>query len=267
MLCSVVITSYRRPHLISRAVRSALAFCAALGEGEVVVVDDGSFDDSMVILQRTFPEALAQGTLRLTCHWKNKGVTAAKNTGFLAAQGQWVCFLDSDDELLPENAKAFPEAVKCYPNCPLFFFKCITPDGAWVGTPYKEAAIMDIHGYFANAKKYAEVLTVIRRDIDLPMPYDDDLRGFEGLGCLRILRRHGPGIIDPHALRRYYVDHNDRLSSRRALLRRSFSLARGHARTLVSFWRDIDMSLRFRLIVKVVCYFGFGIVGLVFHKR
>ncbi|HBM90795.1 MAG TPA: hypothetical protein DD400_02825 [Rhodospirillaceae bacterium] len=261
MLCSVVITSFRRPHLITRSVRSALAFCAALQDGEVVVVDDGSFDDSLYILQRDFSLDIERGRLRLLAHLKNQGVTAAKNTGFMASRGAWVCFLDSDDELLPEKATALPEAIKEFPEVPILCFRCVKPDGSLVGQSYHDPIIWDPARYFKNAN-YGEVLTLIRRDIDFQMPYDDDLRGFEGLGCLRIMKRHGAGVILPLPLRRYYTDHEGRLSSKKAFLLRGFRLARGHWRTLKEFWPDLSVQIKASLALKVFCYFLLGCGGV-----
>jgi glycosyltransferase involved in cell wall biosynthesis len=88
---SAVIPTYNRAHLVTRAIRSALA---ALSSGdEVVVVDDGSTDDTVAAVEAFGPPVRL---LRLP----HRGAGAARNAGFAAARGPLVAFLDSDDEWL-----------------------------------------------------------------------------------------------------------------------------------------------------------------------
>ncbi len=231
-----------------------------------MVVDDGSFDESLDILQRDFPVPIEEGRLRLLSHLKNQGVTAAKNTGFMTSYGKWVCFLDSDDELLPQKASALREAIEKFPDVAILCFRCVRPDGSLVGQAYHDPIIWDIDRYFKDAN-YGEVLTIIRRDINFVMPYDDDLRGFEGLGCLRIIQRHGTGVILPSSMRRYYVAHDGRLSSKKAFLLRGFSLARGHFRTLREFWPTLSAPTKLRLAAKVFCYCVLGMAGALLKRK
>lgn len=91
-LVSVIIPTRNRPAWLPRAVASALDQ-AAPGILEIVVVDDGSDP----------PASLApHAQLRLLRHPTNRGGAAARNTGLRAARGNWVLFLDDDDELLPD---------------------------------------------------------------------------------------------------------------------------------------------------------------------
>jgi len=85
---SVVIPTYNRAALLPEAIESALA--QSLGPAEVIVVDDGSRDDSEEVVARFGP---AVRYIRQA----NAGVGAARNTGARAASGEWVAFLDSDD--------------------------------------------------------------------------------------------------------------------------------------------------------------------------
>jgi len=93
---SVVIPAYRRADVVGRAIDSALA--QTMGDLEVLVVDDGSADGT---------EAVAAGyddpRVRSLAHERNRGVSAARNTGVEAATGEYVAFLDSDDEWLPRK--------------------------------------------------------------------------------------------------------------------------------------------------------------------
>jgi glycosyltransferase involved in cell wall biosynthesis len=92
-LTTIVITTHNRPDYLDRAVRSALA--QTVQEVEVVVVDNGS----------TPPSAPASTDPRLRLIRRRDGAggpSAARNAGLAAARGQWITFLDDDDELAPE---------------------------------------------------------------------------------------------------------------------------------------------------------------------
>lgn len=93
---SVVIPAYERGDVVGRAVDSALG--QTLSDIEVVVVDDGSSDDT-----RSVVEAYEDERVRYLAHETNRGVSAARNTGVAAARGAYVAFLDSDDEWLPRK--------------------------------------------------------------------------------------------------------------------------------------------------------------------
>ncbi|MDX6674689.1 MAG: hypothetical protein QOH11_2107 [Solirubrobacteraceae bacterium] len=90
---TVVIPAYRRPDMVARAVRSALAQSAP--PDEVIVVDDASGDG-------TGDSAAALGA-RVIGHEENRGEGAARNTGLSGARNPWVALLDSDDEWLSEH--------------------------------------------------------------------------------------------------------------------------------------------------------------------
>jgi hypothetical protein len=97
---SVVIPVYDRRLLVERALRSV--FAQELAPAEVIVVDDGSSDD-------TADRAAALGATVIR-HDVNRGKSAARNTGLEAAQSDWVAFLDADDEWLPWHvATLWPE--------------------------------------------------------------------------------------------------------------------------------------------------------------
>jgi glycosyltransferase involved in cell wall biosynthesis len=101
VLVSVVIPAYNRAGSLSRAVQSVMdQTCRDL---EVLVVDDGSTDGTPQVAA-----GLAAGDGRIRCHRheSNRGAQAARNTGIRQARGEWVAFLDSDDELLPDSLEA-----------------------------------------------------------------------------------------------------------------------------------------------------------------
>ncbi|MFC7138069.1 glycosyltransferase family 2 protein [Halobaculum litoreum] len=82
--------------MVGRAIDSALA--QTVDDIEVVVVDDGSEDDTEAVVT-----AYDDDRVRYLAHESNRGVSAARNTGLAAATGEYVAFLDSDDEWLPRK--------------------------------------------------------------------------------------------------------------------------------------------------------------------
>ena len=110
---TVVIPSFNTSAYITDAIRSALEQTwRAL---EVVVVDDGSSDNSV-------DRILALEDPRLTCvRQPNRGLAGARNTGLLMARGPFVGFLDSDDVWFPEKAALHLAIMKAEPTVGLTF--------------------------------------------------------------------------------------------------------------------------------------------------
>ncbi|MEP7308727.1 MAG: glycosyltransferase family 2 protein [Acidobacteriota bacterium] len=91
---SVVIPVFNRPAAVRRAIDSVLG--QTYQDFEIIVVDDGSTDATPAAV-----EALADPRIRLIRHGRNRGGSAARNTGIRASSAPYVAFLDSDDEWLP----------------------------------------------------------------------------------------------------------------------------------------------------------------------
>jgi len=85
---SVVIPTYNRVHLLERALDSVLG--QTLAADEIIVVDDGSTDNTVSTLKSLHPEVKL-------IQQDNLGVSAARNTGISAARHDWIALLDSDD--------------------------------------------------------------------------------------------------------------------------------------------------------------------------
>ena len=92
---TVAVATYNRAHLVSRAIASVRA--QSIQEIQVIVVDDGSTDDTPGVLARIDDPRL--GIIR---HDTNRGISHARNTAIAAATGEWIAFLDDDNEWLPD---------------------------------------------------------------------------------------------------------------------------------------------------------------------
>ncbi len=104
---AAVIPTYNLEPYIGRAVESALRQTRAFDE--ILVVDDGSTDDTPNVLER-FGERIR--ILRQA----NAGASAARNAGIEAAQSRWIAFLDGDDEWLPDYLERMEGIVQRNPK-------------------------------------------------------------------------------------------------------------------------------------------------------
>jgi glycosyltransferase involved in cell wall biosynthesis len=100
---SVIIPTYNRCDCLVRALRSV--FCQTLLPDQVIVIDDGSEDETRVLIARYFPQVIYH-------YQSNQGVSAARNKGLQLASHEWIAFLDSDDEWLPDKLQVQLEALK-----------------------------------------------------------------------------------------------------------------------------------------------------------
>lgn len=104
---SVIIPSYNMAWCVGEAIESALA--QDLPGLEVIVVDDGSTDDT--------PERLQRYAGRVVIHRQdNQGLAAARNTGIRQARGSCLIFLDADDRLLPSSLTRQWAALQLHPD-------------------------------------------------------------------------------------------------------------------------------------------------------
>ena len=95
---SVIIPTYRRPEFLRRAIESVLN--QTFQEFELIVVDDCSGDLTHQVMKNYTDPRIC-----FLQHKTKKGGAAARNTGIRISQGQYIAFLDDDDEWLPEKLK------------------------------------------------------------------------------------------------------------------------------------------------------------------
>ena len=120
MKVTVIIPTYNRAKYIRDAVDSALN--QTHPPHEVLVIDDGSTDETPEILARY------QAPVRVI-RQVNRGRSAARNVGLDQAQGDVIIFLDSDDILLPTNLERFVEALTKNPRAAVAYSDALIVDG------------------------------------------------------------------------------------------------------------------------------------------
>jgi glycosyltransferase involved in cell wall biosynthesis len=116
---SIVIPCFNQAAFLAEAIESALA--QTWPHVEVVVVDDGSTDDSAAVARR-YPVRLVQQP--------NSGVSSARNAGLSASTGDAIVFLDADDRLRAGAAAHAAAVLRARPEAMLAFGRCASIDDA-----------------------------------------------------------------------------------------------------------------------------------------
>ena len=139
-MISVVIPLYNKKATIERSLRSVLS--QSYGDFEVVVVNDGSTDGSMDVVRSILDDRI------IIVEQENGGPSKARNTGVKHCHGDWIVFLDADDELLPDALGGFAHCIAEHSEanfiaCPFYcdigtkkVLKYPYSDG-WLNNPFK----------------------------------------------------------------------------------------------------------------------------------
>lgn len=104
MKISIIIPVYNVENYIQKCLESV--FVQAYTDIEVILVDDASPDRSIPLAQELIRKNYRCDRFRIITHEINKGLSAARNSGVAVATGDYVYFLDSDDELYDEQSIA-----------------------------------------------------------------------------------------------------------------------------------------------------------------
>jgi glycosyltransferase involved in cell wall biosynthesis len=110
---SAIIPTYNRPALLKRAIQSVLE--QTLPPRELIVVDDGSTDDTEAFVRGTYGDKVRY------IRQENAGTGAARNRGAREARGEWLSFLDHDDEWLTRRLELHSAAVAADPQAALVY--------------------------------------------------------------------------------------------------------------------------------------------------
>jgi glycosyltransferase involved in cell wall biosynthesis len=195
---SVIIPTYNYARYLRDAIDSVLAQTVA--PLEIIVVDDGSTDDTPQVLA-------AYGEKIRAIHQSNLGVAAARNTGLAAARGECIAFLDSDDLWLPRKLELQIARLESDPSLGLVHCGAETFDGeatldvlegmeGWVGEAILRLDRMVIpvpgSGILLPKRIIGEV-----GDFDVRLPPSDDWDL-----CYRVAARYPIGFV-PEVLVRY----------------------------------------------------------------
>lgn len=145
-LVSVIIPTYNRSSDCKIAVESVLS--QTYGDVEVLVVDDGSVDDTREVVS-----GLDERVRYI--RQANAGVSAARNAGLDAASGEYIAFLDSDDAWLPWKLEAQLSVMCAFPDAGMVWtdMKAVNESGAILYESYL-SRMYSAYAYFDREKHF-----------------------------------------------------------------------------------------------------------------
>ncbi len=189
---SVIIRTYNRAHVLPRAINSVLR--QTYQNYELIIIDDGSTDDTRRCVEKYHDERI-----RYFRHDKNLGVCCAANSGLDVAQGEYVSFLDSDDEWLPHMLEKVYEKYRSDSDIACVY----TWHGFWSG----DGAIRQGPHYTLEGNIYQEALaqgyvspmitlSAKRACFDVIGKFDLDIAiGEDDIVCIKLAKLFKFGLI------------------------------------------------------------------------
>lgn len=176
MRFSVIIPLYNKAPYVAKAIGSVLA--QTFTDYELVVVDDGSRDDSAEMAAKAMD---GRANCRLI-RQENAGVSMARNNGVAASQGDYICFLDADDWWEPTFLEEISKLIEEFPDAGIYGTSYtivnetkrktrVAPIGVEVGFE---------KGYINYCQVYAKTLAMPLTSISvaIPRPVFDEMHGF-----------------------------------------------------------------------------------------
>jgi GT2 family glycosyltransferase len=187
-LFTVIMPVFNRALYVRQAVESVLR--QTLADWELIVIDDGSTDDS-----RRIVEDLTRADPRVTrLRQDRRGPGAARNAGLALARGQWIAYLDSDDLWLPQALEAYAAYLAGHPQACLIYGHAhgIDAAGTVVERPFRyQDRPTDTRDLFAHVFLLPSALCHRRSLIDQAGRFDEDLPNAEDYDLFLRMSLHG----------------------------------------------------------------------------
>ncbi len=136
---SIIICTFNRAHLLPRALDSVLQQTES--SWEVIVVDDGSTDNTTEVVSRYLQAA---PNIRYMRH-SNRGLAISRNVGIAAAIGEYVTFLDSDDWYTPDHLANRRALLEEHPGVELIYGGCQIIGNSLVPDKDNPEIFVDLH--------------------------------------------------------------------------------------------------------------------------
>jgi glycosyltransferase involved in cell wall biosynthesis len=217
---SVIIPNYNYAQYLPECITSVLN--QSYEQIEIIVVDDGSTDNSMDILKQF-------GNSIKVISQKNRGQATARNVGIKASSGEWIALLDSDDVWLPHKIETQLNVLKEYPTWQFIGSK--HTDTQNCDDNNVSCFPVDLKYFLSNSM--APSSTLLHKNCFETVGYFNEDRAVKGVEdkdlWLRIAQQFAGGILNAPLFRyRQHPEQENRkvaqmISAERAVLRSFFS--------------------------------------------
>lgn len=207
---SIVIPAYNQSQYLGEAIRSALAQTRA--DLEVIVVDDGSTDDTAGVCE-SFTDP------RLRYVWQaNRGLSGARNTGVRESRGGFLTFLDSDDQFLPDKLERLLAAFERDPGLGLVAGQAVLIDqaGRRIGEVFDKPLPDDLSELLLGNPLHVGSVLLRREWQERVGPFDETLRSYEDWDLWLRLARAGcrmGWVAHPVSLYRFHQEQMTRIGA------------------------------------------------------
>ena len=118
MFFSIIIPLYNKAPYIEKALSSIVS--QTFQDYELIVIDDGSKDDSASIAEKLIHNQWGDGSKAKLIRQSNSGVSTARNNGVAASHGDYICFLDADDWWEPTFLEEMAKLIQDYPDAGIY---------------------------------------------------------------------------------------------------------------------------------------------------
>lgn len=184
LLVSIIIPLYNKESVIKHTVRSVLE--QSYKDFELIIVDDGSTDDSVKVVNGFFDSRIH------LIHQKNGGPGKARNTGMTYAKGDWILFLDADDELAEGALELLVNKVVSHSEANIIDGSfCVRTGMSEKRTIYAEDFFIEnnFKSFFFRETLPSTGHTIFKTELIKQYPYSTNLRRYEDVEMImRILK-------------------------------------------------------------------------------
>lgn len=229
-MISVVIPLYNKAHTITRSLTSVMR--QEFTDFEVIVIDDGSTDNGRDIILSNFQDSRIK-----VIPQQNAGVSAARNRGVTESHGDYIAFLDADDEWHPQYLSYIVRAISRYPDTGII---CSAGMITYEGSDIREFVIAPRHigkisklCFFENPAIYSHTSrTVVKKSVFYAVGgFIDTLSCCEDLCLTQMIALQSPFIYIGIPLSKYVGGVEGQITS-------------------------ADSEKRYRLLASVVIYYN-----------
>lgn len=188
---SVITPVYNRADCISRCIESVISQeQSECFSWEHVIVDDGSLDDTVKIIEKYRTNA---DNIKLICLPKNRGTNAARNEAISNATGDYCILLDSDDYFRSNALSTVAKVITENPSYKEFAFAADDRKDYYNSLPMLQNGKDAVFTFadFLFGRVTGDFIHVVRTDILQKYPFDEYVRILEGVFFLRFYREAG----------------------------------------------------------------------------